>query len=373
MTKSLPTIYKHATTGKEQQWQIFIDGDTFYTVAGQVGGKLTTSKPTKCKGKNVGKANGTTPESQALAEATAKRNLKLESGYAETLEDLETLEIFYKPMLAHEYTKRRDGNHIKFPVIVQRKFDGIRCILKKDGAWTRKGKRHQAIPHIEESFKDFFEKYPDTILDGELYNHNLKHNFNKISSLVRKQKPTVDDLAESKQMVKFYIYDAPRIHGVTELAPFLSRYKLMARLVENPYVVIVDNIIAKDNAEVETLHDQFVQEGYEGAIVRKGDAPYKNSRSNDLLKFKSFNDEEFIVVDVREGDGNKVGLAAHVDCLTKDGQKFTANTSGSESYRRWILEERENIIGKEVTIRFFRYTPDGIPRFPYFHTLRDYE
>jgi DNA ligase-1 len=370
--KSLPTIYKYATTGKEQQWQIFVDGDTYYTEAGQVGGKITKSKPTKCKAKNVGKANATTPEEQALLEAVAKRKLKLEKGYAESLETLKTKSTPYKPMLAHEYEKRLAKNKVTFPAVVQRKFDGIRCIMTKDASYTRNGKIHLTIPHIEESLKPFFEANPGAMLDGELYNHDLRHNFNKISSLIRKKKPTADQLAESKEKVFFYVYDAPKIGDLDENAPYQFRYDLI-ELIDSPYVRIVENINVTSHNDVIEYHDLFVEDGYEGAIVRKLNSPYKNGRSNDLLKYKAFDDDEFTLLDIREGKGNKKGIAAHADCITVDGKKFTANISGTEEYRKDLLENRELLIGEDVTIRYFRLTPDGIPRFPYLHTVRDYE
>ena len=114
-----------------------------------------------------------------------------------------------KPMLAYpvsnkpiDYTK---------PVFMQPKLDGVRCLIQYDEgkvtAYSRTGKEWKNIDHILYNLKPFFILNPDVILDGELYNHDLKDNFEKIVSLVRKQKPTDEDRAESAEMVQFHCYD----------------------------------------------------------------------------------------------------------------------------------------------------------------------
>ena len=88
-----------------------------------------------------------------------------------------------KPMLAYKVGKKEiDWSEKTF---IQPKLDGVRCIFTKDGAYSRTGKEFKNVAHIEEDLKDFFDKYPDTVLDGELYNHDLKKDFEKIISLVR--------------------------------------------------------------------------------------------------------------------------------------------------------------------------------------------
>ena len=105
----LPTLYKRTSTGAIEQWTIVIEGSSFYTKAGQFGGKITTSAPTICEGKNEGKANERTPEEQAQAEARAKWTKQQDKGYTEhfNLVD-EAQEAFYRPMLAHKYQDHKD-------------------------------------------------------------------------------------------------------------------------------------------------------------------------------------------------------------------------------------------------------------------------
>ncbi len=105
-----------------------------------------------------------------------------------------------KPMLAHKL----DESRIDWakPVYMQPKLDGVRCLFTKDGAYSRTGKEFMNVEHIKDSLKEYFKQHPNVILDGELYNHDLKHDFEKIISLVRKQKPTEQDRLEASQKMQ---------------------------------------------------------------------------------------------------------------------------------------------------------------------------
>jgi len=193
----LSTLYKRSTTGKTTEWTIEVQGNKYRTIAGFTDGVKTTSAWTECFGKNEGKKNGTTAEQQALAEATAIHRKRIELGSFEDINDIDN-EIFYEPMLAHKLEDHI--TKIKYPVFSQPKLDGIRCIVKADGMWTRKGKKIISAPHIYNDLKPFFDKDPDLIFDGELYCDRLANDFNKIISLVRKAKPLAEDIAESKAL-----------------------------------------------------------------------------------------------------------------------------------------------------------------------------
>lgn len=370
--KQLPTLYKRTKTGATQKWTIFIEGDEFYTESGQVDGKIVKSKPTKCKGKNVGRANETSPEDQALLEAQSKWDNKAKRKYTTDIESIDTACPFYEPMLAHKFDSVKD---IKYPVYVQPKFDGIRAIITRHGAKTRNGEEHKCVPHILKELEPFFERWPNAILDGELYNHELHDDFNKIASLIRKQKPTTAQLQEAKAKVMFYCYDAPRLDDViNENTPFEVRNKHLHEHLEYiPCIHSVLRSVALSQEEVDALHDQYVNDGYEGAIIRIPGSPYEKGRSKNLLKYKKFDTEEFVLIDIREGKGNKIGLAAHADFETKDGRPFTANIKGKEWWRKELLENKADAIGKECTVEFFGYLPTGSPRFPYLLEIRDYE
>ena len=97
------------------------------------------------------------------------------------------------------------------PTFIQPKLDGVRCLIQLENnvitAYSRNGKKWKNIAHILMDLVPFFDKHPNVVLDGELYNHDLKEDFEKIISLVRKTKPTDEDRVESAEMVQFHCYD----------------------------------------------------------------------------------------------------------------------------------------------------------------------
>ena len=204
----LTTLFQYDSEGNARQWSVEVNGDQYRFVTGIVGGALVESGWTTAKPKNIGKGNETTGEQQALNEAKSAWTKKKKTGYAETLDASGT--TYFDPMLAHPYDpKRLVGEEL---VCVQPKLDGIRCIARKDGLWSRKGERFVAVPHVWEEIKHLFEENPDLVLDGELYNHELKHNFNKITSCVKKKKPTEEDL-EVNKIVQFHVGELVTARG----------------------------------------------------------------------------------------------------------------------------------------------------------------
>ena len=238
----LETLYKIDSVGKLREWSVHAEENTFYAIKGLVGMKLITDTPTLCVAKNVGRSNETTPEEQAEIEAKAKWDKKIRSGYADTKEGAK-VKKFYDPMLAQSYDDRKA--EISYPLYSQPKLDGIRCIVRLEDdvlvGRTRNGKLIDAIPHILKGLEGFFKAFPDTILDGELYNHDLRDNFNKITSLVRKQTPVrgkndtdkslakkekafKERLEEGAEFLQYWVYDAPQINGLKEGSKFFIRY-----------------------------------------------------------------------------------------------------------------------------------------------------
>ena len=396
MTKTLQTLYKIDTKGKLREWTMHIDGASFYAVKGLVEGKKTTDKATTTIAKNVGRSNETTPEAQAELQAQAKFQKKLDSGYALNEIDAQTKK-FYEPMLAHNFKDRQDELVGKYPCYSQPKLDGIRCIVRKEGdklvGRTRNGKEIECIPHILKSLNGFFLAHPKAILDGELYNHDLRDNFNKITSLVRKQKPIKsasmtdkafakkqteyqERLAEAEDTIQYHVYDAPRINDViNENQSFDFRIdELKAKLMTNKHIVLVETSEVYSLGNLNSLYNQYLEQGYEGQMVRKSLSSYENKRSKSLLKRKEFVDAEYKVVDIDVGNGNRSGTAKHLVCYcSKTKRTFNSNIKGSFDYLKEIYDNRAEYIGQMATIKYFQLTPDGIPRFPYAISFRNYE
>jgi len=363
------TLYKIDSKGKVRTWRMEIDGNAFRAISGQQDGKKVTSGWKYATAKNVGKVNATTDEEQAIAEVDAIYKKKQEHDYFADLKDANTPRYF-NPMLAAKWEDIKD--EIEYPVAVQPKLDGLRAIAKKDGIWSRQGKQFLSVPHIEEALAPLFKINPDLVLDGELYNHDLRDDFNKIISLVRKTKPSEEDLAESAETVEFHVYDL----GHTDLTYFERAIALrqLIELNEPEHVILVEDLYATTEEEVDEIYGRHIGEGFEGGIIRL-DTPYVNKRSKGLLKRKDFSDAEFEIVDVLEGVGNWSGYAKHLTIRLPDGQTQNAGMAGTQEYLKQVLAEREEYIGGEATVHYFNVTPDGKLRFPVskalFKTKRD--
>jgi DNA ligase-1 len=365
----LPILYKRDVLGKILTWTVEVDQDKYRTISGYIDGVQSTSEWTTCYAKNIGKKNETTPDQQALLEAQAMHKKKKEGGRFENIEDVDN-PIFFKPMLANKWEDRQDK--VTYPLFSQPKLDGIRCIVRADGMWSRNGKPIISAPHIFRSIQHLFEENPDLVLDGELYADKFANDFNKICSLVKKTKPTMADLAESAKSIEYHIYDIPSVDDV-----FLKRFEILSELFRNDdgineSCVLVKTSVVGSLISVQSLYEQYVDEGYEGQMLRTNEK-YESKRSNTLLKHKSFIDEEYTILDVHEGKGDREGMVGHMVFANKEGRTFHSNVKANWEELTEMWKDRHSLVGKQATIKYFNLTPDNIPRFPYVIAIRDYE
>ena len=275
-----------------------------------------------------------------------------------------------KPMLAHKF----DNSRVDWskPVYIQPKLDGVRCLFTKDGAYSRTGKQFKNLAHIELVLIPFFKQYPDVILDGELYNHELKNDFEKIISLVRKQKPTADDRLEAKELVQFHVYDyfdnnvydvyKGRMHSLVNTAIYDMQIKYVPAYLVDSY-----NYARK-------MHADFLKQGYEGSIIRLNGI-YKHGRSYDLMKFKDFSDTEATIIGYELGKGKRTGTLGKFIMLDDEGVQFGCPPGKGYSYKD-LAEMLNNItdyVGKRATFTYFQKTNAGSYRHPLFKCIRNYE
>ena len=373
----LPTLFKRDTTGKIRIWEVEyaetdVSGSEMHnsagtrTISGLEYGQKVTSDWNMSSPKNVGKVNATTSLSQAKAEAQALWDKRSEKEYFVNVTDVDSYERF-KPMLAHDYTKRPQSEGWSQP-----KLDGIRCVVDKNGMWTRSGKPINSCPHIWESLKGYMEQNPHHILDGELYNHELKADFNKIISLVRKTKSTSEDMEEAKSLVEYHVYDM--FDTSSKDMKFVNRVK-QAYWANNDFVKIVSTDWCENQDQLDEQYSSYMEQGYEGQMVRN-DASYDNKRSKNLLKRKQFITEEFDVIQVLEGKGNWSGYAKRFILRDKAGKEFGSGVRGQQAQLKELWEMLNTTKGMPnwATCRYFELTPDGVPRFPviidYGHGIR---
>jgi len=365
----LPKLFKRAVNGKTLEWQVEVKDECFRTISGYTDGIKTVSEWTCCEAKNIGKKNATSPAEQADAEALAMWTKRKELGSFESISDIDT-PIYFKPMLAHDYNDYKDK--IKFPIYSQPKLDGVRCIVRADGMWSRNGKPIISAPHIFESLKPLFEQDPDLIFDGELYADKATTDFNTIISCVRKTKPTAEDLRISAECIEYHIYDLPSYDKI--FSSRINKLRIMDvhdKLFRDTKCKVVDTRLLTDSTKVIPLYTEYINRGYEGQMLRV-DSHYENKRSKSLLKHKSFVDAEFEIKGVVEGNGNLTGKVGKLQ-FEINGKPFESAVNGDWEYIERLWHSKDGLIGKMATVKYFELTPDGIPRFGKVIAIRDFE
>jgi DNA ligase-1 len=202
-----------------------------------------------------------------------------------------------------------------------------------------------------------------------LYNHDLRDDFEKIISLVRKQKPTADDRTESKQLVQFHCYDYA--NGSEN---YSTRMNNLVTSDMYSYCVkyVPTTCVAEDQAQIQ--HQLNLDEGYEGSILRL-DGPYQCKRSYNLQKFKDFHDTEATIVGYVDGKGKREGTLGKFLMQDDDGIKFGCPPGKGYNYKDLanMLNNIGDYIGQRATFTYFERTKAGSYRHPLFKTIRNYE
>ena len=262
------------------------------------------------------------------------------------------------------------------PVFIQPKLDGVRCLIQYEGggickAYSRTGKVWQNIDHVLMQLTDFFVKHPNVILDGELYNHDFKDDFESIISMVRKTKPTDEDRLISAKNVQFHCYDI-----VDEKLPFKQRIEfinnnlmLLSGSIKTVYTM---QITSHENAL--TFHESFKAGGYEGSILRSNNV-YQCKRSHALRKFKDFSDAEATIIGYLDGKGKRTGTLGKFIMMDDNGVEFGCPPGKGYNYKQLadMLDNIGDYIGQRATFTFFERTKAGSYRHPLFKCIRNYE
>jgi ATP-dependent DNA ligase len=366
------TLYNIDENDNVRIWYMERDGDKYRTVSGIEDGVLVYSGWTVAKPKNVGKKNETTGAKQANLEIQSKYDKKLDQKYTTVRGDAARMN-FTQPMLAVKFKDIKDQSIFNKENFSQPKLDGIRAVVTKGAIYSRTGKPITSCPHILEELAPIFDKNPDLVLDGELYNHIYKDDFNSISSLVTKKKSTDADFQKTKELVEYHVYDLVDHQG------FLFKERL-DKIFNSVFLYIptlscvklVETRAVSGMESMNSCYSDYLENDYEGQMIRLN-APYEFKRTKSLIKRKEFFDEEYEVISLIEGEGNWSGYAKSVLCKTKNGTKFSAGIKGNQEYTRELLL---GPLPKSCTVRSPNLTPDGKPRFgiavAFFEGKREY-
>lgn len=370
MKKTFPTLYSRTATGAVQQWNIVVEDNTYYIVSGQQDGQLVTSRPTVCEGKNIGRANETSPTEQAVSEAQSKWDKKAKTGYTTNIDVIDTCTSYVKPMLAKNFKDRISKIDWKRGVWVQNKFNGNRATAQMENGKvvlkTRKGELWLSVPHINADLVKFFSKYPLAVLDGELFAASLVSSLNELAEIVRQEKNfSAEDVKRSEELVRFWVYDG---FGFTDELGENAEYEARKAWIDlnlqkfSKYYHRVESTECHSFAEVDAVYKKYLSEGQEGAIIRIKNTPYERKRSAYLLKWKPQMDAEATLLELHEGEGNWAGTAKTAT-LNWKGTIFDATFKGSYELGVERLKHPERFIGKTITFLYNDLTGLGVPNF----------
>lgn len=347
------TLYGVDKKDGSKQWSVWAEGNEVVVEWGKLGGKLQT-KRTKCKAKNVGRSNETTPEQQAEVEAQSKWNKQYDKYYRETLEEAEALEE-EGVMLSEDYTKKP---HLLNDVFyISRKLDGLRVktvFVNGEPEWHSRGGKTYPVPkHISPQLKQLHSVTGVETLDGEAYAHGEK--LQKIQSCVKKPNSLTPKLT-------YEIFDVPDLFKKWD-----ERNCELLRLKKHCECLSHINIVEQEFCEKSDLDKklyQYLSEGYEGAMMRNlgGEYLFQNKRSNDLLKYKIMNDSEAKVIGCEE-DKNGQGKFM-MEWLSPYNDKvvhFELSMNGNHKDNTY--EKLNKRIGEWVNFKFQDYTELGVPTF----------
>lgn len=274
-----------------------------------------------------------------------------------------------KPMLCKKYT---DVKKEKFEKLYKasRKLDGVRCSLfYKDGkvmTSSKGGKNYDVVTsHIRNDMlvRNFFQHNPDLILDGELYKHGW--TLSKISGICRLKEKT-----EEMKELQFHCYDIIDTDKI-----FNDRFEILKSIEKQLRITnkiqILEHVDVSGYDNIINLHNQFVNEGYEGLVLRDPNAKYKSSVKDDrMIKVKMFDDDEFEIIGMSEG------LRPEDMCFvlkTKQGCEFKAKPTGDRELKDWYIKNINSLIGKMGTVKYFGYTNTEckVPNLPVFKCVRN--
>ncbi len=387
-------LYDKASSGKIKEWSIHVESGVIVTRHGYVGGKIQESRKTIASGKNLGKSNATTPHEQAVLESASKVKRQLDKGYVKDLTLLSTRTLRL-PMLAKTFypswhedvvkgylvkgkLKKRTPTKLPKNALGSAKRDGIFATFSRTGKCTtitsRTGKDFTGnLWHLAREVGRYM--ISNEIWVGELYVHGW--SFDRINKAVKNE--SIDSYS-----LQFHLFDIPSLdRPYQERAIMLEHYQ-----IPDDYIVIVTTVKINNESVLKSMHDYYVNQGYEGLVIKNGNSKYIwKHRTPAFLKYKEFIDEEFKIIGYKCGTGNDAGaivFVCHIGgkrdrCLPKysaGSGYFDCRPRGSVLDRRTMYDVGWTYVGKMLTVRYQARSVYNVPIFPVglpSGTVRDYE
>ena len=348
-------------------WQIEVTDNAELKIGStkKLGGK-TTVRIVLVEGKNIGKANETSPLEQAHKEMAARIQKQLDKGYVTKLEDADEAPVnsvgMPQPVLATVLEKVNPESIDWDNAYLQPKLNGHRCMYR-DGVLYSRGGKAIDLPHIVDSIHaELLDKYP---LDGELYIHGT--SLQQIGSMVKK--PREESLA-----LEYHVYDCPMAFD-----SFFKRYiSALSTATTSGAVKMLATVKVTSMQQVHALTDKWVAEGYEGSILRHGTSAYEfGKRSRKILKIKNYTESEAEIVGfevkkpVIKADGTRFEVICFVLKNHFGGVTFEVTAPGNEQEVHDQALNAENYIGKMMTLKYFELSDDSVPQQPVALQVRD--
>lgn len=329
----MTTLYKTNKNGSIQQWSVETNGATITCTFGKAGGKMQT-KDTICTGKNIGRANESTPEQQAELEAAALVEKKKKSGYST---DKSAPVIVQLPQKVKPYQDQI--KNVKFKAFSTPKLNGVNATywLLDDGSLkltSRGGETYPAIPHLEPYVKTLMDFLGTTAFNAELYIHG--EHLQDIQSAVKKPN-------ELSPRLEFNIFEFPLMNSTYEVKQqiMLETLSDLSNFFEDEanLVNLITGVEVYNHDDIEQHYNQCMACGLEGTVIYNSDAKYQfNTRSSDVFKYKKTIDGEYQIVDMEtDKNGHPV-----FHCITPEGKIFKVKPKGTDAERKQIVVDFES-------------------------------
>lgn len=341
---TLPRLYKQTKTGKTQICDISYENDKYYTVFGQLGGKLQTNTTT-CHATNVGRANERNPTQQAEFQALAEHKKKIKLGYALTMETPSEVTLPAKVKVLQDNLK-----NIKFPCYSTPKLNGVNGLYKRVDKtltlYSRGGEVYPEIPHLTKHIHDIMDELGHDELNGELYIHG--EHLQDIQSAVKKSNAL-------SSILTFAIFDIPDHKGT-----YKERRDILTTLTSNQYIYTLTGVECNSHEDIEAHYNQAISQGYEGTVIYNSNHLYiYNQRSSNAFKYKKALDAEFLITGYElDKQGNPTLI-----CQSEGGD-FKVRPTGTQEYRKQLLLDMPNNIGKYYKVEYEMLSRDNIPLKP---------